>query len=101
MNQYAFALVQNGGAIGATFRDAQIDAVGRVIWRQAMLRANLGISFFYQATLTDRETQLAPIELKDFSLEHEVMFIFRKNSSFREDYEEIYAFLTNRENSQN
>lgn len=80
---------------------SQITELGNIGAIQAMLRANLGISFFYQATLTDRETQLAPIELKDFSLEHEVMFIFRKNSSFREDYEEIYAFLTNRENSQN
>ncbi len=74
----------------------QITELGNIGAIQAMLRADLGISFFYQATLTDRETQLAPIELKDFSLEHEVMFIFRKNSSFREDYEEIYAFLTNR-----
>ena len=75
---------------------SQITELGNIGAIQAMLRADLGISFFYQATLTDRETQLAPIELKDFSLEHEVMFIFRKNSSFREDYEEIYAFLTNR-----
>ena len=75
---------------------SQITELGNIGAIQAMLRADLGISFFYQATLTDRETQLVPIELKDFSLEHEVMFIFRKNSSFREDYEEIYAFLTNR-----
>lgn len=75
---------------------SQMTELGNIGAIQAMLRADLGISFFYQATLTDRETQLAPIELKDFSLEHEVMFIFRKNSSFREDYEEIYAFLTNR-----
>ncbi len=75
---------------------SQITELGNIGAIQAMLRADLGISFFYQATLTDRETQLAPIELKDFSLEHEVMFIFRKNSSFRKDYEEIYAFLTNR-----
>ncbi len=75
---------------------SQITELGNIGAIQAMLRADLGISFFYQATLTDRETQLAPIALKDFSLEHEVMFIFRKNSSFREDYEEIYAFLTNR-----
>lgn len=75
---------------------SQITELGNIGAIQAMLRADLGISFFYQATLTDRETQLVPIALKDFSLEHEVMFIFRKNSSFREDYEEIYAFLTNR-----
>ena len=75
---------------------SQITELGNIGAIQAMLRANLGISFFYQATLTDRETQLAPIELKDVSLEHEVMFIFRKNSSFRKDYEEIYAFLTKR-----
>lgn len=74
----------------------QITELGNIGAIQAMLRADLGISFFYQATLTERETQLVPIALKDFSLEHEVMFIFRKNSSFRKDYEEIYAFLTNR-----
>lgn len=59
----------------------QITELGNIGAIQAMLRANLGISFFYQATLTDRETQLAPIELKDFSLEHEVMFIFRKTAA--------------------
>lgn len=75
---------------------SQITELGNIGAIQAMLRADLGISFFYQATLTDRETQLVPIALKNFSLEHEVMFIFRKNSSFRKDYEEIYAFLTNR-----
>lgn len=74
----------------------QITELGNIGAIQAMLRADLGISFFYQATLTERETQLVPIALKDFSLEHEVMFIFRKNSSFRKDYEEISAFLTNR-----
>lgn len=74
----------------------QITELGNIGAIQAMLRADLGISFFYQATLTERETQLVPIALKDFSLEHEVMFIFRKNSSFRKDYEEIYAFLTKR-----
>lgn len=74
----------------------QITELGNIGAIQAMLRADLGISFFYQATLTERETQLVPIALKDFSLEHEVMFIFRKNSSFQKDYEEIYAFLTNR-----
>ena len=82
---------------GMTTHDfLQITELGNIGAIQAMLRADLGISFFYQATLTERETQLVPIALKDFSLEHEVMFIFRKNSSFRKDYEEIYAFLTNR-----
>ena len=60
---------------------SQITELGNIGAIQAMLRANLGISFFYQATLTDRETQLAPIELKDFSLEHEVMFISKTAAS--------------------
>lgn len=60
-----------------------------------MLLEDLGVSFMYRAAIRQEEAQgqLVPIALKDFSLTHEIMFIFRKNSIFQEEYERIFEEL--------
>ena len=47
------------------------------------------VTFFYQATIKGKE-ELQVIQLNDFKLRHDIMFIYRKNSIFEKDYQQIY-----------
>jgi len=60
-----------------------------------MVAKGLGITFLYEAAFKEEERkgEIEPIELSDFRLEHDVMFLFRKNSLFKTEYEEIYKDL--------
>ncbi len=61
----------------------------------SMLAADMGITFCYRAAISRTESMknLAPIFLCDLHLQHDIMFIFRKGSIFKEDYMEIYHKL--------
>lgn len=60
-----------------------------------MLKAGLGITFCYKAAVQKELNcgELTQIDLQGMPIEHEVMFIFRKDSIFREDYLAIYRQL--------
>lgn len=61
----------------------------------ALLKAGLGITFCYHSAIQKEVAagELSLIPLQDLNLTHEIMFIFRKGSIFREDYVKIYHKL--------
>ena len=63
--------------------------IGNIGVIQKMVQAGLGVTFFYQATIKGKE-ELQVIQLNDFKLRHDIMFIYRKNSIFEKDYQQIY-----------
>ena len=68
---------------------ANLTEIGNIGVIQKMLQAGLGITFFYQTTIKGKE-ELQVIQLNDFKLRHDIMFIYRKNSIFEKDYRQIY-----------
>lgn len=68
---------------------ANLTEIGNIGVIQKMLQAGLGVTFFYQATIKGKE-ELQVIQLNDFKLRHDIMFIYRKNSIFEKDYRQIY-----------
>lgn len=64
----------------------------------SLLKSGLGITFCYHSAIRREEAagQLSVIPLEDFHLTHEIMFIFRKGSIFRDDYIKIYRNLCRR-----
>ena len=71
---------------------ANLTEIGNIGVIQKMLQAGLGVTFFYQATIKGKE-ELQVIQLNDFKLRHDIMFIYRKNSIFEKDYRQIYEEL--------
>ena len=71
---------------------ANLTEIGNIGVIQKMLQAGLGITFFYQTTIKGKE-ELQVIQLNDFKLRHDIMFIYRKNSIFEKDYRQIYEEL--------
>lgn len=69
--------------------------LGNIRAINALLKTGAGISFCYRAAIRQEEKkgELAVIPLRDLALSHEIMFIFRKGSIFKEDYIEIYQKL--------
>lgn len=55
-----------------------------------------GISFLYQKAVEEelKSGVLKKLDLQEFSLSHELMFIFRKNSLFKTDYEKFYKYFS-------
>ena len=68
---------------------ANLTEIGNIGVIQKMLQAGLGVTFFYQETIKGKE-ELQVIQLNDFKLRHDIMFIYRKNSIFEKDYRQIY-----------
>lgn len=54
-----------------------------------------GVSFMYRVAAEREmaEGRLAPVELKGFALEHDVMFIYRKDTLFEEEFRKIFSIL--------
>ena len=73
-----------------TSQFANVMELGNIGIIQEMVRAGLGITFFYKATIRKEEKEIRVIPLKDFKMMHAIMFVVRKNSIFKKDYEEIY-----------
>ena len=71
---------------------ANLTEIGNIGVIQKMLQAGLGVTFFYQETIKGKE-ELQVIQLNDFKLRHDIMFIYRKNSIFEKDYRQIYEEL--------
>ncbi len=58
-----------------------------------MVQMDLGITFLYRDAIFENELagNMAVIDIKDFDVYHEIAFIFRKNSVFRDDYLKIFS----------
>lgn len=84
-------ILRDRGIVVSQF--ANVMELGNIGIIQEMVRAGLGITFFYRATIKKEENILKIIRLKDFEMIHDIMFVFRKNSIFKSDYEKIYHEL--------
>lgn len=75
--------------------------LGNIRAINSLLKTGAGISFCYRAAIRQEEQkgELAVIPLRDLALSHEIMFIFRKGSIFKDDYIEIYQKLCGRKGS--
>lgn len=73
--------------------------LGNIRAINALLKSGAGISFCYHAAIRTEEEkgELSVIPLRDLKLSHEIMFIFRKGSIFKDDYIEIYKQLCGKE----
>lgn len=85
--------LKNHGLSLADF--SNLNEIGNINVLKRIITAGQGISFLYRAAIKQEEAdgKLEVIELKDFKLTHEIMFIFRKDSIFKEDYEKIFYEL--------
>lgn len=71
--------------------------IGNINTIKYLVKHNLGISFLYEATVIEelKNHELKKIDLKDFNITHDITFIWRKNSIFREHYIALYNELRN------
>lgn len=69
--------------------------LGNIRAINTLLKAGIGISFCYRAAIRREEEkgELSVLPLRDLKLSHEIMFIFRKGSIFKDDSIEIYRQL--------
>lgn len=70
--------------------------IGNIAVIKELVSEGCGISFLYQAAVLKeiKEGELQQIELADWNYSHDMMFIFRKGSIFKEDYREIFEELS-------
>jgi len=82
-------LAQRGLAVSQFAHVIELGSIGLI---KRLVEAGLGITFLYHAAVVreEREGTLAIIAIPGFELEHEINFIFRKDSIFREDYGRIF-----------
>lgn len=75
---------------------AELGSIGAINY---LLKSGIGITFCYRTVIRKEEEtgELAVIPMQDLPIVHEVMFLFRKNSIFKEDYMEIYRQLCRKE----
>lgn len=71
--------------------------IGNINTIKYLVKHNLGISFLYEATVIEelKNHELKKIDLKDFNITHDITFIWRKNSIFKEHYIALYNELRN------
>lgn len=71
--------------------------IGNINTIKYLVKHNLGISFLYEATVIEelKNYELKKIDLKDFNITHDITFIWRKNSIFKEHYIALYNELRN------
>ena len=69
--------------------------IGNIGAIKTLLKSGYGVSFLYRAAIRPEEAAgtLGVIELSDFRLRHDIMFLFPKNSNFRADYTAIFREL--------
>ena len=87
-----YYLKEHGLAAAAFARTVEIGNIGAI---KTLLKSGYGVSFFYRAAIRPEEAAgaLGVIELSDFELRHDIMFLFPKNSNFRADYTTIFREL--------
>lgn len=71
--------------------------IGNINTIKYLVKHNLGISFLYEATVIEelKNHELKKIDLNDFNIAHDITFIWRKNSIFKEHYIALYNELRN------
>lgn len=71
--------------------------IGNINTIKYLVKHNLGISFLYEATVKEelKNHELKKIDLNDFNIAHDITFIWRKNSIFKEHYIALYNELRN------
>lgn len=71
--------------------------IGNINTIKYLVKNNLGISFLYEATVKEelKNHELKKIDLNDFNIAHDITFIWRKNSIFKEHYIALYNELRN------
>ena len=74
---------------------ASVATVSSIHVIKQLLENNCGISSMYEVAVKKdlREGKLRRIELSDFPLYHEFNYIWRKNSVFKEYYQELFSFI--------
>ena len=91
--QRALDQLKEHGLAAADFaRTVEIGNIGAI---KTLLKSGYGVSFLYRAAIRPEEAAgaLGVIELSDFELRHDIMFLFPKNSNFRADYTTIFREL--------
>ena len=71
---------------------AHITEIGNIHVILELLKADLGISFLYQAAALQgiEDGTLRPLNLRDFQLEHDFTFIWNRGSVFSDIYRKVY-----------
>lgn len=87
-----YYLKEHGLAAADFARTVEIGNIGAI---KTLLKSGYGVSFLYRAAIRPEEAAgtLGVIELSDFRLRHDIMFLFPKNSNFRADYTAIFREL--------
>ena len=87
-----YYLKERGLAAADFARTVEIGNIGAI---KTLLKSGYGVSFLYRAAIRPEEAAgtLGVIELSDFQLRHDIMFLFPKNSNFRADYTTIFREL--------
>ncbi len=83
-------LAGRGLSTGDFARVLELGNIGAI---KALTRAGVGLTFLYETALQAADG-IVPVELRNFSITHDIVFVFRKNSIFREEYREIYRKFT-------
>ena len=75
---------------------AKVIEIGNIGAINELVKSGLGITFCYRAAITkeERRGELVVIPVRGMHISHDIMFIFRKDSAFQEDYVKIYYELT-------
>ena len=89
---FEYYLRERGLAAADFARTVEIGNIGAI---KTLLKSGYGVSFLYRAAIRPEEAAgtLSVIELSDFQLRHDIMFLFPKNSNFRADYTTIFREL--------
>lgn len=89
---FEYYLRERGLAAADFARTVEIGNIGAI---KTLLKSGYGVSFLYRAAIRPEEAAgtLSVIELSDFQLRHDIMFLFPKNSNFRADYTTIFQEL--------
>lgn len=71
--------------------------IGNINAIKYLVKHNLGISFLYEATIKEelKHNKLKKLDLIDFNITHDITFIWRKNSIFKDHYIALYHELKN------
>lgn len=87
-----YYLKEHGLAAADFAHTVEIGNIGAI---KTLLKSGYGVSFLYRAAIRPEEAAgaLGVIELSDFELRHDIMFLFPKNSNFRADYTTIFREL--------
>lgn len=71
---------------------AELMEIGNINVIKELVKDNFGITFLYRAAIKKEESEktLRVIPLSDFTLYHDIFFVFRKGSLFSDEYKDIY-----------